>query len=93
MKHVDLALSDFHSHKQAIIDLGKRHKNRGIELAHYDVVGQALLKTLADALGDDFTLELKQYWTQLYGLVAKTMQGDNYTNLQATPNPAPASTK
>jgi len=53
--------------------LGERHSNYGVEPAHYDVVGAALLETLEAGLGDDFTLPLKQAWTEVYGLLATTM--------------------
>merc|ERR1711970_897167 len=35
--------------------LGKRHVGYGVQAAHYDVVGQALIDTLASGLGDKFT--------------------------------------
>jgi hemoglobin-like flavoprotein len=40
---------------------------------HYDVVGAALLKTLSQGLGDDFTPAVREAWTGVYGLVAATM--------------------
>ncbi len=53
--------------------LGERHGTYGVEPAHYDVVGAALLETLEAGLGDDFTAPLKQAWTEVYGLLASTM--------------------
>ena len=35
--------------------LGKRHVGRGVKIPHFEVVGQALIKTLSDCLGPDFT--------------------------------------
>jgi hemoglobin-like flavoprotein len=58
----------------AVQDLGRRHVDYGVVPAHYDVVGQALLDTLAKGLGDDFTPEVKEAWTETYVLVATTMQ-------------------
>jgi len=58
--------------------LGKRHVGYGVLPAHYDVVGEALLATISDALGDGFTSEVKEAWTAVYGIVQKTMIGDNY---------------
>ena len=51
-----------------------------MEPAHYDVVGEALLATLSDALGDAFDAETKAAWVAVYGIVQKTMIGDNYDN-------------
>jgi hemoglobin-like flavoprotein len=39
----------------------------------YGIVGQALLKTLRDGLGKDFTAELKAAWTKVYTVVSETM--------------------
>jgi len=64
--------------------LGERHATYGVESAHYDVVGAALLETLEAGLGDDFTSPLKQAWTEVYGLLATTMieaaEGASATN-------------
>ena len=49
---------------------------RGVKLPHYEVVGNALLKTLQDALGPDFTDELRDMWLEVYGMVTNTMKGD-----------------
>ncbi len=35
--------------------LGRKHKVYGVLPPHYDVVGQALVETLAAAMGDEFT--------------------------------------
>eukprot|EP01052_Picozoa_sp_SAG31_P053898 SAG31_NODE_14051_length_830_cov_0.772914_2_plen_82_part_00 len=61
-----------------LTDLGKRHVKYGVLAAHYDVVGQAVLKTLEMGLGDAFTPEVKAAWTEVYGIVSSTMIGDNY---------------
>ncbi len=54
-------------------DLGKRHVAYRVEKSHYDTVGAALLGTLEAGLGDDFTPEIKQAWTDVYGLMASVM--------------------
>ena len=54
-------------------NLGKRHAGYGVEDSHYNDVGAALLATLEVGLGDDFTPEVKQAWTEVYGVIAKTM--------------------
>ncbi|KAJ1451752.1 globin-like protein [Pelagophyceae sp. CCMP2097] len=62
--------------------LGLRHKGYGVLAVHYDVVGQALLQTLADGLGAAFTPEVKAAWTTTYGIVSSTMiSGAAYENV------------
>ena len=53
--------------------LGAKHKGYGVLPAHYDVVGQALLDTLALGLGEAFTPSLKAAWAEVYGIVSSTM--------------------
>ena len=57
-----------------LLTLGRRHVDYGVEAAHYDSVGAALLDTLAAGLGDGFTAEVREAWTTMYVHVAKTMQ-------------------
>ena len=54
--------------------LGKRHVEYGVRDAHYDSVGAALLETLADALGPDFTPATHAAWAALYARVGRTMR-------------------
>lgn len=53
--------------------LGARHAGYGVERRHYDLVGAALLKSLSDALGDDFTPDLRASWAAAYGTLAAEM--------------------
>ena len=63
----------------ALQDMGKRHVDYGVSAEHYDTVGAALLWTLEQALGADFTNEAKEAWTVAYGIIASTMiSGANY---------------
>ena len=57
----------------AIQAMGRRHKDYRVEPAHYDTVAQALLWTLGQGLGPAFTPEVKDAWTQVYGILANTM--------------------
>lgn len=54
-------------------DLGKRHVAYKVEKSHYDTVGAALLGTLEAGLGDAFTPDVKQAWTDVYGVIASVM--------------------
>jgi hemoglobin-like flavoprotein len=53
--------------------MGKRHAQYGARPAHYRLVGKALLWTLQQALGRDWTLEAETAWLQCYTLLANTM--------------------
>jgi hemoglobin-like flavoprotein len=54
--------------------LGARHSGYGVQPAHYDSVGLALLRTLRDGLGDAFTPAVAEAWAATYALVAQEMQ-------------------
>ena len=54
--------------------LGQRHSGYGVRAQHYDTVGAALLTTLEQGLGEAFTPEVRAAWTEVYALVAQTMQ-------------------
>eukprot|EP00930_Biecheleria_cincta_P100226 TRINITY_DN91856_c0_g1_i1.p1 TRINITY_DN91856_c0_g1~~TRINITY_DN91856_c0_g1_i1.p1 ORF type:complete len:174 (+),score=36.63 TRINITY_DN91856_c0_g1_i1:94-615(+) len=58
--------------------LGLRHVGYGVQPAHYDVVGGAIIASLATALGDKFTEPVKNAYLKVWGIVAKTCQGDHY---------------
>jgi methyl-accepting chemotaxis protein len=53
--------------------LGVRHAGYGVRDEHYDAVGAALLKTLSQGLGEEFTPAVREAWTGVYGVVAATM--------------------
>ena len=59
-------------------NLGKRHVEYKVEPSHYNTVGAALLDTLAVGLGDDFTPEVKEAWTSVYGTMATVMIDASY---------------
>ena len=58
----------------AVKQLGKRHAGYGVKASHYGTVANALLWTLEQGLGRDFTPEVKEAWTAIYTVLAKTMQ-------------------
>ena len=55
-------------------DLGRRHATYGVDDAHYDTVGAALLWTLEKGLGETFTEEVETAWVTVYGLLASVMK-------------------
>jgi hemoglobin-like flavoprotein len=54
--------------------LGARHAGYGVQPAHYDTVGAALLRTLAEGLGEAFDEETCEAWIEMYEIVSRTMQ-------------------
>lgn len=58
--------------------LGKRHVDYKVEPLHYDTVGAALLGTLEAGLGDDFTVEVKNAWANVYATMADVMIKASY---------------
>jgi hemoglobin-like flavoprotein len=58
----------------AVQALGRRHAGYGVEERHYDFVGDALVWTLKQGLGDDFPRETEDAWRAAYGVLASTMR-------------------
>ena len=54
--------------------LGRRHVVYGVKDSHYATVGQALLDTLAHAMGAEFDDEMRAAWTAVFSLIASVMQ-------------------
>lgn len=47
-------------------DMGKRHVTYGVKPEHFPIVGKALLQTMEQALGDDFTPDMAAAWQTTY---------------------------
>jgi len=58
----------------AVRELGRRHAGYGVKEADYDTVETALLLTLAQALGNEFTAEVRQAWITCYRTLADVMK-------------------
>ena len=58
----------------AVHDLGARHVGYGVTAKDYDTVGEVLLWTLGQGLGDAFTPEVETAWTKAYVLLSSTMK-------------------
>lgn len=57
----------------AVQALGERHTSYGVVAKDYGAVGSALLKTLEQGLGSEFTAETKEAWTLAYTALADVM--------------------
>ena len=54
--------------------LGARHHGYGVQDEHYNKVGTALIGTLEEGLGDEFTAEIRSAWTEAYLLISSLMR-------------------
>ncbi|MFZ5778678.1 MAG: globin family protein [Pseudomonadota bacterium] len=57
----------------AVRALGRRHAGYGVTARHYAPVGAALLWTLEQGLGPDFTPEARDAWSTAYIVLSTTM--------------------
>ena len=76
-------LSDLPSVLPAASALAKRHVDYGAQPEHYPVVGEALLWTLARALGSRWTPEVASAWTAAYTTLSDFMIEAAYGRPQA----------
>jgi nitric oxide dioxygenase len=54
--------------------MARRHAGYGAKARHYDMVGEALLQTLENGLGDDWTAETADAWRACYEVIASAMK-------------------
>lgn len=53
--------------------MAKRHLQYGVRPAHYKLVGHALLWTLQQGMGDDWSDEINDAWIKCYTFLAEAM--------------------
>ena len=58
--------------------LAVKHLDYGVQPEHYTYIGNALLRTLKQGLGADFTPELCDAWTEAYRMLARVMKEAAY---------------
>ncbi|MCH2037589.1 MAG: globin domain-containing protein [Rickettsiales bacterium] len=63
----------------AIEKLAIKHVSYGVKPEHYTLVGNALLITLQEVLGDDFTPALRAAWIEAFRTLATAMKNAAYT--------------
>jgi hemoglobin-like flavoprotein len=72
--------------------LGRRHATYGVRDEDYQSVGTALIWTLEEALGPEFTPEARSAWSEAYLLLAEIMRRAARTSTGEVPGlPAPES--
>jgi hemoglobin-like flavoprotein len=76
---IETAVENVHQLDQILIlpavrDLGRRHAGYGVKAADYDTVAGALLGTLQQALGSEFTPAVRDAWVAYYQTLAGEMK-------------------
>lgn len=71
-------LSNLPSVLPAASALAKKHVSYGVKASHYPVVGSALLWTLEKGLGEAWTPDVADAWTDAYGTLSSFMIGEAY---------------
>jgi hemoglobin-like flavoprotein len=59
--------------KSELVAMAKRHEGYGVKPAHYQPVGDALLWTLEQGLGREWTEEVAQAWQACYQTLTQAM--------------------
>ena len=54
--------------------LGRQHAGFGVKDEYYDTVGEALLWTLAQGLGEEFTTPVRKAWEEAYTFLSEIMK-------------------
>lgn len=81
LKVATSGLNDLGAVVPVLQKLADRHVGYGVRPQDYTMVGNALLATLAEGLGDDFTPETRQAWVTMYRVVADTMKAQHNKRL------------
>ena len=67
----------------AVKELGRRHVDYGVRARDYETVGQALMLTLEQGLGADFTPPVKEAWSATFELLSGVMKRAAYSKQEA----------
>jgi hemoglobin-like flavoprotein len=67
-------LDNLESLVPVVEDLGRRHAGYGVQDEHYETVGTALIWTLRQTLGPDFTPPVEEAWQAAYDFLADVMK-------------------
>lgn len=78
-------LDDLPQRLPAVQQLARRHVGYGVQPEHYDQVGQALLWTLAQGLGQEGREDTLRAWTLAYTTVAQAMKSAAWPDTGASP--------
>jgi methyl-accepting chemotaxis protein len=68
------SLGDLDALLPAVRGLGRRHALYGVTTAHYEVVGDALIRTLRAGLAANYSASVEEAWLTVFNTLATTMQ-------------------
>ena len=77
MQMIGVAVANLHQLDQVLVpvqELGKRHVGYGVKDSQYETVGTALIWTLEQGLGEDFTPQAKESWIETYQTLSDVMK-------------------
>jgi methyl-accepting chemotaxis protein len=67
------AITSYETFAPRVRDLAARHVRYGVQTRHFQPLGDALIETLADHLGEQWSPALEAAWRRAYNLVAELM--------------------
>lgn len=67
------ALQNFESIEGELRSLGRRHASLGVAPRQFRVLGQALIESLREFLGDEFDHDAELAWMELFAMLARAM--------------------
>ena len=71
----------------AIEQLGRRHAMYGVKEEHYPMVGQVLLETFEQFLGEKWTSQVEATWTEAYTIITDHMKQAGERHITAINTP------
>ncbi|NNK79675.1 MAG: globin [Litoreibacter sp.] len=73
LRTVVVTMNDPDALHRELRPLGHLHSSIGIHPEDFEPMGEALMDTFRDTLGDDFTPEMEASWRKAYGMIAEKM--------------------
>ena len=71
------SLSNMEHAAPVLTRLGDKHRGYGVLPEHYDLVGDTLIETLQETLGENFTDEVREAWIAAYQLISTIMRSSS----------------
>lgn len=89
INHVVNGLDNLDALIETLKQAGRDHVGYGVKTEDYDKVGDSLLWTLNKGLGEAFTDDVKQAWTEAYAIISGVMLEGANEKMAQQPTPAP----
>jgi hemoglobin-like flavoprotein len=58
---------------EILVELGEKHVRFGVQAEMFPLMGDALIHTLQECLGDSFNNEIEECWHQVYHEISQDM--------------------